>query len=215
MLENMAHLFDKSDARVFKSYQAAKTKYDAQHEALMNLVAKKGSAGFYEKAMHKNVSAAPAVHVAPAQEVPMLPVRGRMAAPRRVAGAVAPAAPAPAPYDAKAIKALRLDRNVSLAEARRLFREGHRAPEHQPRPLPAQPIVPKPKKKSTASQAPIVEPMEMPEPKKFKKANATMHESSVNANLLSLMWREKKANPALDKKEAMALAKSKLAKDKK
>ena len=75
--------------------------------------------------------------------------------------------------------------------------------------------MPKPKKKSTASQAPTVEPMEMPEPKKFKKANATMHESSVNANLLSLMWREKKANPALDKKEAMALAKSKLAKDKK
>ena len=83
----MAHLFDKGDARVFKSYQAAKNKYDAQHAALMDLVAKKGNAGFYEKAMHKNVSAAPAVHVAAPTgvEAPMYPVRGRMTAPRQIA----------------------------------------------------------------------------------------------------------------------------------
>lgn len=79
----MAHLLDKSEARIFKSYQAAKNKYDAQHSALMALVEKRGNAGFYEKAMHRNVSKPPPVHVAPAQEVPMLPVRGRLPAPRR------------------------------------------------------------------------------------------------------------------------------------
>ena len=85
----MAHLWDKGESRQFKAFQSAKNRYDAEHQKIMDLVAKKGA--FYERIEHKNLSKAPTVHVAAPTgvEAPMYPVRGRMAAPRQTAARIA------------------------------------------------------------------------------------------------------------------------------
>jgi hypothetical protein len=164
----MALLWDKAQARQFKAYQAAKTRYDKEHEALMGIVTKaqaEGKGGFYEKVEHKNLMKAPKVHVTPAGgvEAPILPIRGRLPAPQRVR---------------------RTKEQIDADNAAKAAQKEE-------------------KKSEKAIGKTNLKQMrkEEGETKKF--------------NYLSQMWAEMRANPQLNKKDAMALVKQKHAKDKK
>ena len=67
----MAHLVSKGDAKYLKALAKAKSRYDKEHEALMNLVSKKGA--FYEKISHKNLIKQPVIAAAPMHVEPLTP----------------------------------------------------------------------------------------------------------------------------------------------
>lgn len=216
-------LLDKSAGQMFSQFRKTKERYDAQHERVMDYLAKHG----YEKVMHKNLAKAPVVvptvnEIVERVERPVLPVRGRMNAPRRAEIVAAPAA-APARRartDAEMGEAemkknivdrLMNERKISRRAANRLFKEG---------------VVPVGKQMAhSGAQTETVEKKEMgsgekpkrvyvkkpvitePKPGAFK--GEMKDETSVNRNLLSLMWKEIKANPGMSKKEAMAIVKKK------
>lgn len=216
-------LLDKSAGQMFSQFRKTKERYDAQHERVMDYLAKHG----YEKVMHKNLSKAPVVvptvnEIVERVERPVLPVRGRMNAPRRAEVPAAAAAPGrrvridtemgEAEMKKNIVDRLMNERKISRRAANRLFKEGVVPVGKQMAHSGAQTETVEKKEMATTTEKPkrvYVKKPVITEPKPGAFKGEMKDESSVNRNLLSLMWKEIKANPGMSKKDAMAIVKKK------